>query len=155
MGCVPGPGVCACSRGVPVPGGSGPRGCLVLGGCLVPGRCLVLEGCLVPGGGGSVPGGAWWRPPRRRLLLQGVRMLLECILITLYFSLNFLALRWVKQDHSLSEILNIPSHHRNIYLQTAWKYWISDKIVKCFYQSQDTKSYHLVTCSSKKISPCW
>ena len=55
---------CALGRGVPGPGGSVPGGvCLVWG---------------VPG-----PGGAWWRPPRR-LLLWAVRILLECILVSIW-----------------------------------------------------------------------
>ena len=34
--------------------------------------------------GGLVTGGAWWRPPPPgRLLLQAVRILLECILVDL------------------------------------------------------------------------
>ena len=46
------------------------------GGCLLPG---------VPGPGGCLlPEGAWWRPPGR-LLLRVVRILLECILIFVYF----------------------------------------------------------------------
>ena len=56
-------------------GGSGPRGCLLLGGDLVPG-VPGPGGCLLRGGG--VP--AWWRPAGR-LLLRVVRILLECILV--------------------------------------------------------------------------
>ena len=76
----------AWSRGVSAPGEvPGPGGgCLLRG---VPGPREVcawsLGGCLVPGGQGGVcsrGGGAWWRPPRR-LLLQAVRILMECILV--------------------------------------------------------------------------
>ena len=42
----------------------------------------LLGGCLVPGG--LLPGGAWWRPPKR-LLLRAVRILLECILVSQFF----------------------------------------------------------------------
>ena len=61
--------------GGPGPSGvPGPKGGSCPGGVLGPrGRaCLVL--------GDLVPGGAWWRPPRR-LLLRAVRILLECILV--------------------------------------------------------------------------
>ena len=71
-----------------VPGGSGPRGCLVWG-VPGPGGCL-LQGVPAPGGcllvgGGSGPGGAWWRPPPRRPLLWAVHILLECILVYFCF----------------------------------------------------------------------
>ena len=64
---VPAPG------GVPGPGGVWSRECLLQGGAW-------SWGCLL-WGGVPAPGGAWWRPPRR-LLLQAVRILLECILVT-------------------------------------------------------------------------
>ena len=86
-------------------GGSGPGGCLLPGGWEVPGfggsglkggTWSLGGGCLLPGGSGPggacsrgglfpgdlVPGGAWWRPPRR-LLLRAVRILLKCILVKL------------------------------------------------------------------------
>ena len=60
-------------------GGSGPRGCLVLGwrGCLLPGGCLLQGGHLVPGGG-------LVETPPGRLLLRVVCILLECILVSMY-----------------------------------------------------------------------
>ena len=71
--------VCVCphggtwSRGVP-----GPRGCLVLGGCLVQGGVWSWG---VPGPRGvPAPGGTWWRPPWW-LLLWVVHILLECIFV--------------------------------------------------------------------------
>ena len=48
---------------------SGPGGCLG-------GTCS--RGMPSPEGGCLLPGGAWWRPPGK-LLLQAVRILLECI----------------------------------------------------------------------------
>ena len=58
-GWVPGPGG-AWSRGVPGPWGGG------------------------PGSGSRGVGGAWWRPPPvKQLLLWVVRILLECILVSL------------------------------------------------------------------------
>ena len=68
--------VCVCPQGV-----SAPRGCLVPGG-LVQGRrvCLVPGGCLI--GGGACLSACWdTNPPsrERQLLLQTVRILLECI----------------------------------------------------------------------------
>ena len=65
----------AWSRGVPAPrrglfsGGSGPGGCLVLGGWY--------------------PSMHWGRPPwERRLLLRMVRILLECIIVLYFFLPN-------------------------------------------------------------------
>ena len=62
---------------------------LLTGGCLLLGRggglvyglvgVLALGGYLL--GGVWSWGGAWWRPPLGRLLLQVVRILLECILV--------------------------------------------------------------------------
>ena len=71
-------------------GGPGLGGCLVWG-VSAPGGCLVQGGVSAPGGiawsrgvsalGGGVPGG----DPPRRLLLQAVRILLECILVLVEF----------------------------------------------------------------------
>ena len=60
--------------GVPGPGGGvpGPGGCLLPGGLLPGGQS---RGVSAPGGG------AWWRPPPGRPVLQAVRILLECILV--------------------------------------------------------------------------
>ena len=60
----------AWSQGVSARGVPGPRGCLLSGGCLLPG---------VPGPGGR-PGGV---PPPGRALLRAVRILLECILVSI------------------------------------------------------------------------
>ena len=64
--------------GYMLPGGA----CSGLGGCLLWG-VPAPRGCLL--WGVSAPGeGGWWRPPHtiRRLLLQTVRILLECILVS-------------------------------------------------------------------------
>ena len=59
----------ACFRGVPAPGGACSWEVPTPGGGSVPGGYLLQ-------------GGAWWRPPPGRLLLQAVRILLECILVS-------------------------------------------------------------------------
>ena len=49
-----------------------------------PGGVCLAEGCLlwgVPTPGGSAPGGVWRPPESRRLLLQTLCILLECILV--------------------------------------------------------------------------
>ena len=64
----------ACSGGCMVLGGHGHGGCMVLG----------VNG---PGGawsGGQGPGGAGGDPLPRRLLLRAVRILLECILVSIF-----------------------------------------------------------------------
>ena len=83
-------GVCSGGGCVSAPGGSAPRGvCLLLG---VSALAVSADWWgLLPGGGSapwgvcsrgmSAPGGAWWRPPPRRLLLRAVRILLECIIV--------------------------------------------------------------------------
>ena len=75
-----------CSRGCLLPGWSLLWGCLVLGdvcsrGLSGPGGCLVLGGYLVPGGCPVETPSGW-------LLLRAVRILLECILVSV-FALNF------------------------------------------------------------------
>ena len=65
-----GGGIPAClAAGGSGPGGSAPGGCLVQGGLLLRGVCSG-GGCLV-------------ETPPRRLLLQAVRILLECILVVM------------------------------------------------------------------------
>ena len=54
-------------------------------GSMFTGVCLSTGGCLLRGG-------AWWRPPRR-LLLQAVRILMECILVAIV-RLNTKRLHW-------------------------------------------------------------
>ena len=75
-------GVCLSTGGCLVPGGSGPRGALSLGGTSSQGGLLwgvpYLGRGLVPGV--HAPGDAWWQPPRW-LLLWVVCILLECILV--------------------------------------------------------------------------
>ena len=45
-------------------------------------RCLSVHRGVPGPEGGLVPRGTWWRPPGR-LLLRAVRILLECILVTI------------------------------------------------------------------------
>ena len=54
----------------------------------LPGGCLVLGGCLIWGGGAWSQGGACSRP-LGRLVLRAVRILLECILVLLMYSVVF------------------------------------------------------------------
>ena len=79
----------ACSWGF-WSGGSGPRGCL-LWGVWSGGRCLLL-------------GGAWCRPPRW-LLLQAVRILLECIFVFFIFVLNIGHQYWSYLEHCRASFL--------------------------------------------------
>ena len=78
-------GVCssggACSRGVCSQGGAWSGGsCLLPGGCLVRGELSAPRG--VPGPGElSAPGGVPGGDPPGWLMLQAVRILLECILV--------------------------------------------------------------------------
>ena len=102
-------------RGGLLLGGAWSRGCLVWGGQLLRG-CLVLG---VPGLRGSAPGGGAWSwgvcssgglfcgvpggDPPGRLLLPAIRILLECILVTvlLFYFLN---------SHKLNR------HQKDVYL---------------------------------------
>ena len=64
-------------------GGVCSQGVSALGGGVCSGGCLLSEGwCLLPGV--SAPGGVPGGDPPGRSLLRAVRILLECILVTLY-----------------------------------------------------------------------
>ena len=69
-----------------IPACIGEWGVLLLG---VPGPGDARSGGVCSRGvctwGACFQGGAWWRPPPRRLLLRAVRILLECILVCTIF----------------------------------------------------------------------
>ena len=76
-----------CNRGCAIPAciAGGIPACLAVGGAIP--ACLAAGG-LLPGG--CLLWGVWRPPGSRQLLLWMVRILLECILVFIFFEINFI-----------------------------------------------------------------
>ena len=112
-------------------------------------RGLVPVG-LVPGGlvgggawsGGSSPGCAWWRPPRW-LLLQAVRILLECILVLALFSVPGLGITSV---HALIQEASDCVYSSTVSNKKAFQSTCQKGCPKCTSLSRSGR----VLCSSEE-----
>ena len=79
-------------------------------GCLLPGRCLVWGGLLLrggwlPGPGGCLVRGCLVETPQGRLLLWAVRILLECILVSIILRFTHRCNLWSSSPLPLKNIV--------------------------------------------------